>query len=285
MSENQPNKDQPIIIVKKINKHAGHHGGAWKVAYADFVTAMMAFFLVMWLVTQSNTVKQAVQSYFIDPVKHGENYKASVLQGGAGIARGGALGDGPGDEMTQTEQLKKEMEALGQSLMEAIDGVPGLDVLRNSIDIEMTREGLQIQLIEGSSDVTFFKSGRAMLSTKAELILKTIGMELKRIPNQLVIEGHTDASDNSFAEHYTNWELSADRANAARRAMVEGGLSPKQIYNIRGYAANKPRIKENPYDPRNRRITVLVLNRVPGIDTPEEGYQTPIMMSKSDGGG
>lgn len=284
MTDKQPNKDQPIIIVKKIKKHAGHHGGAWKVAYADFVTAMMAFFLVMWLVTQSNTIKQAVQSYFLDPVNHGKNFKSSVLKGGVGIALGGALGDGPGDEMTQTEQLKKEMEALGNQLREAIDGVPGLDVLRNSIDIELTREGLRIQLIEGSSDVTFFKSGRAMLNSKAELILKTIGMELSKIPNQMVVEGHTDASDNSFAEHYTNWELSTDRANAARRAMVEGGLKTEQIYNVRGYAANKPRIKDNPYDPRNRRITVLVLNRVPGADAPEDYYQTPIIMSGSEGG-
>jgi chemotaxis protein MotB len=141
---------------------------------------------------------------------------------------------------------------------------------------------LRIQLIEGSKDVTFFKSGRAMLSSKAELILKTIAMELTKIPNQLVIEGHTDASDNSFAEDYTNYELSTDRANAARRAMVEGGLDPAQVYNVRGYAANKPRILDNPYDPRNRRITILVLNRVPGIDAPEDDYQTPIIMSKTD---
>ena len=282
MTENNSQKDRPIIIIKKGNKHGGHHGGAWKVAYADFVTAMMAFFLVMWLVTQSSTVKQAIQSYFLDPTNHAKNFKSSVLKGGTGIAKGGAVGDGPGDEMTEVEQRQKEMEALGKSLREAIDGIPGLDVLRNSIDMEMTREGLQIQLIEGSSDITFFKSGRAMLSTKAELILKTIGMELARIPNQLVIEGHTDASDNSFADNYSNWELSTDRANAARRAIVEGGLSPQKIYNVRGYAANKPRIKENPYDPRNRRITILVLNRIPGIDAPEEDYQTPIIMSNTD---
>jgi chemotaxis protein MotB len=284
MPDDKPQKDQPIIIVKKVKKHAGHHGGAWKVAYADFVTAMMAFFLVMWLVTQSNTVKQAIQSYFLDPANHAKNFKSSVLEGGVGVVKGGAIGEGLGDEMTQQEQLKKEMAALGDRLKSAIKGMPGLDILRNSIEIEMTREGLRIQLIEGSKDITFFKSGRATLSRKAELIMKTIAMELSKIPNQLVIEGHTDASDNSFAEHYTNWELSADRANAARRAMVEGGLGPQQVYNVRGYAANKLRIKDDPYDPRNRRITILVLNRVPGIDAPEDDYQTPIMMSSSDGG-
>jgi chemotaxis protein MotB len=281
MSEDQGKKDQPIIIVKRGNKHAGHHGGAWKVAYADFVTAMMAFFLVMWLVTQSSTIKQAVQSYFLDPTNSGKNFKSSILEGGAGAAKGGALGTGPGDEMTQVEQAKKDMEALSARLKDVIKGMPGLDILRNSIEIEMTREGLRIQLIEGSKDVQFFKSGRAMLSRKAELILKTIAMELSKIPNQLVIEGHTDASDNSFAENYTNFELSSDRANAARRAMVEGGLDPHQVYNVRGYAANKPRFPDNPYDPRNRRITILVLNRVPGTDAPEDDYQSPIIMSNS----
>jgi len=283
MSEENNNKDRPIIVVKKSKKHGGHHGGAWKVAYADFVTAMMAFFLVMWLVTQSNVVKQAVQSYFLDPVNHTKNFKSSILDGGTGVTKGGAVGDGPGDEMTESDQLKKEMEALGKRLKEAIAGVPGLDILQRYIDIELTREGLRIQLIEGSDDVTFFKSGRAMLSRKAELILKTIAMELSKIPNQMVIEGHTDASDNSFAEDYTNWELSTDRANAARRAMVEGGLDPHQIYNVRGYADNKLRIKDNPYDPRNRRITILVLSRVPGIDTPEDEYESPVIMSGGEG--
>lgn len=275
-------KDQPIIIVKKKGKHGGHHGGAWKVAYADFVTAMMAFFLVMWLVTQSNAVRQAVQSYFLDPVNHGKNFKTSVLKGGVGALKGGAIGSGPGDEMTQQEQLKKDMEALGSQIKEAMDGVPGLDILRNAVEIEMTREGLQIQLIEGSGNITFFKSGRALLSTKAELILKTIAMELRKVPNMIVIEGHTDAQDHSFADNYSNWELSTDRANAARRAMVEGGLDPRRIYNVRGYADKKLRIPENPYDPRNRRITILVLNRIPGEEAPQDSYDTPIMMSKND---
>lgn len=281
MSEDRE-KQQPIIIVKKNKRHGGHHGGAWKVAYADFVTAMMAFFLVMWLVTQSNIVKQAIQSYFLDPINHGKNFKSSAIKGGVGVLKGGAIGDGPGDEMTQQEHMKKEMEALGSHLKEVLDGLPGLDILRNALEIELTREGLQIQLIEGSDDLTFFKSGRAILSSRAELILKTIAMELKSVPNMLVIEGHTDAVDHSFAEHYSNWELSTDRANAARRAMVEGGLDPRRFYNVRGYADKKLRIKENPYDPRNRRITVLVLNRVPGEPEPIDDYATPIIMSKTE---
>jgi chemotaxis protein MotB len=215
-------------------------------------------------------------------VHHGKNFKASILKGGAGALKGGAIGTGPGDEMTQQEQLNKEMEALGNHIKEVMDGVPGLDILRNAIEIEMTREGLQIQLIEGSDNITFFKSGRAMLSTKAELILKTIAMELRKVPNMIVIEGHTDAQDHSFADNYSNWELSTDRANAARRAMVEGGLDPRRIYNVRGYADRKLRIPENPYDPRNRRITILVLNRIPGEEMPQDSYDTPIVMSKND---
>jgi chemotaxis protein MotB len=279
---NEPRKEQPIIIVKKNRRHEGHHGGAWKVAYADFVTAMMAFFLVMWLVTQSNVIKQAIQAYFLDPAHYGKNFKGSVLDGGPGVVKGGAVGEGPGEEMTQKEELKKALEELGTRLQKVVNGIPGLDIPKNSFEIEMTREGLRIQLIESDDNVSFFRSGRATLSTRAELILKTIAMELKQIPNQLVIEGHTDASDMSFGEGYSNWELSTDRANAARRAMVDAGLDPGRIYNVRGYAANKPRIKDNPSDPRNRRITILVLNRVPGGEEPEDSYETPIVMSKSD---
>jgi chemotaxis protein MotB len=138
MSEDRE-KQQPIVIVKKNKRHGGHHGGAWKVAYADFVTAMMAFFLVMWLVTQSNVVKQAIQSYFLDPINHGKNFKSSAIKGGIGVLKGGAIGDGPGDEMTEQEHLKKEMEALGSHLKEVLDGLPGLDILRNALEIELTR--------------------------------------------------------------------------------------------------------------------------------------------------
>ncbi len=280
MSEDR--KEQPIIVVKKNGKHGGHHSGAWKVAYADFVTAMMAFFLVMWIVVQSDKIKQAVQGYFLDPVNFAKDYKASVLDGGVGVLKGGMTSDMPGNPPSVEEQIKKEMEELAARLKQAISEMPGLDVLRQHVEIEVTREGLRIQLIEGSNNVSFFKPGSAVLSVKGELILKTIAMELSRLPNQLVIEGHTDASDLSLGEDYTNWELSTDRANAARRAMVEGKLKTDQVFHVRGYAANKLRIRENPNDPRNRRITILVLSRLMGRANPGDDYETPIIMSQGE---
>jgi chemotaxis protein MotB len=172
------------------------------------------------------------------------------------------------------------MELLKKQIEEAIGNMPGLEVLRDRLDIEITHEGLRIQIIEGDRDLAFFRPGSAVLTLKGELIIKTIAQELERITNQLVIEGHTDASQNGLREDYTNWELSTDRANAARRAMVEAGLGKDRIYEVRGYADNKPRVEENPYDPGNRRISILVLNRFAGKPSPEDSYDTPIVMSK-----
>ena len=272
-------KEQPIIIVKKNIIAGGHHGGAWKVALADFMTAMFALFLVMWLVNQSDQVKQAVQGYFQDPVGYTKAAKMGLLKGGIGVMPGASTSRGDGqDNVSADEKMRQEMEQLAARIKQVIDEMPGLNVLRNHMEIEVTREGLRIQLIEGSSDVSFFKPGSSTLSLKGELILKTIAMELSKLSNQLVIEGHTDASDFSRGEDYTNWELSADRANAARRAM-ETKLQPGQVYQVRGYADKKPRFKDNPHDPRNRRITILVLNRLTGKESPGDDYQAPIIMS------
>lgn len=275
-------KEQPIIVVKKIIKHGGHHGGAWKVALADFMTAMFALFMVMWLVNQTDEIKQAVQGYFQDPINFKKNYISGVFKGGMGVLEGSSISDVSESTESLEEQLRKEMEELAARVRNAIDEMPGLNVLKDHVALEVTREGLRIQLIEGSEDVSFFKPGSPMLSLKGELILKTIAMELAKLPNQLVIEGHTDASDFARGEHYTNWELSADRANSARRAMMEGKLNSGQVYQVRGYAANKPRFKNNPRDPRNRRITILVLNRLTGKLAPGDDYQTPIIMSKDN---
>jgi chemotaxis protein MotB len=275
----EENKDQPIIIVKKGGKHGGHHGGAWKVAYADFVTAMMAFFLVMWLVSQSDNVKKAVQGYFQDPTNYGKSIKVNIVDRGAGILKGASTGEGRSKEVDLEEQLRKEMEELAAKLKKAIEEMPGLNVLSKHVELEITREGLRIQLIEGSEDVSFFRPGSANLSIKGELILKTIAMELSKLENQLVIEGHTDAADYGGRDEYSNWELSADRANAARRAMMENELKSGQVFHVRGYAANRLRVREDPYDHRNRRITILVLNRITGKLYPEDQYQSSIIMS------
>ncbi len=279
---NDEKKDQPIIIVKKTIKGGGHHGGAWKVALADFMTAMFALFLVMWLVNQGDDVKQAVQGYFQDPVGYTKAAKMGLLKGGRGVLQGAPPGRGSGQDLqTPEERYQQEMEQLASRIKQVIDEMPGLSVLKNHMQLEVTREGLRIQLIEGSSDVTFFKPGSPTLSLKGELILKTIAMELNKLSNQLVIEGHTDAVDYSRSEDYTNWELSADRANAARRAM-ETKLQDNQVYQVRGYADKKPRFKENPGDPRNRRITILVLNRQIGKDGSGDSYLAPIIMSTGE---
>lgn len=275
----EENKKQPIIVVKKINKHGGHHGGAWKVALADFMTAMFALFLVMWLVNQSDEVKQEVQSYFQDPVAHEKAYKLKLFEKGSGLLKGSQTGPGENEDISLEDKLKKEMEELAARIRTSLGEMPGLNVLKDHIAIEVTREGLRIQLIEGSEDINFFKTGSATLSIKGELILKTIAMELSKLSNQLVIEGHTDASDIGRHEDYTNWELSSDRANAARRAMITK-LNNGQVYQVRGYADNKLRFKDDPYDPRNRRITILVLNRLTDKENPGDSYESPIIMSK-----
>lgn len=273
-------KNQPIIIVKKYSKHESHHGGSWKVALADFMTAMFALFLVMWIVNQTDEVKQAVEGYFKDPVGYTKAYQAGLLKGGQGVMKMGAGADKQKSTETIEEQMKREMEELAQRLRSTIEEMPGLNVLKNHIELEVTREGLRIQLIEGSDQIRFFKQGSSVLSLKGELILKTIAMELGKLSNQLVIEGHTDGADPGRGEHYTNWELSADRANSARRAMMESKLNPGQVYQVRGYANNKLRIKDDPYDPRNRRITILVLNRFTGKPAPGDDYKAPIIMSR-----
>jgi chemotaxis protein MotB len=271
---------KPVIIVKKNGRHGGHHGGAWKVAYADFVTAMMAFFLVMWLVTQSTEVKEAVAHYFKDPVHYKERIGAKVIDGGVGVLEGGTPRETGGDGTETPEEIeRKHLELLKKQIEQAIGAMPGLEILRDRLDFLITHEGLRIQIIEGSKDLAFFRPGSAVLTLKGELIIKTIAQELRRITNQLVIEGHTDASKAGLREDYTNWELSTDRANAARRAMMEAGLGKERIYQVRGYADNKPRVKD-PYDPSNRRISILVLNRFANKDAPEDSYDTPIVMSR-----
>lgn len=269
-------KSQPIIVVKKNGGHAGHHGGAWKVAYADFVTAMMAFFLVMWLVTQTDIVKEAVQGYFLDPGGYKKSVQLSIVAKGTGILDKGGEGNAPKKPPLPDKDTPPPTETIDATELfeQAMQALSGLDIPRGVFDLELTREGLRVQLIEGSDEVMFFRPGSAELTPKGEVILKTIGMELGKLPNQLVIEGHTDGSDPARGNVYTNWELSSDRANAARRAMSAGGLAPGQVREIRGFAANKPRIKDDPLDPRNRRITILVLNRYAGQMADDEEYDT-----------
>jgi chemotaxis protein MotB len=249
-------KEQPIIIKKGKGGHGGHHGGAWKVAYADFVTAMMAFFLVMWLVNQSDKVKESVGGFFRDPVKFGKGV-AGVMPSESGSRL--KMGKNPEMRRQVEEHVKEALTQLGEEIRSSIQEQPAFQKFNDQVAIEMTDEGLRIQLIE-SSNTPFFERGSSELGGAARALVGMIGQQLGRMPNRAVIEGHTDAIRYADSARYTNWELSADRANSARRVMLSGGLREKQIAEVRGFADRQPRIQLSPTDPRNRRVTITVLN-------------------------
>ena len=258
---------QPVIIIKKKGGHGGHHGGAWKVAYADFVTAMMAFFLVMWLVSQSDIVKENVAGYFNNPSKWGKKKGgSSVLEGNPSILKGGQSpfenSSTPPLTNATEEQAREVLKQAGERIYGALSGLPDFDDVKEHLDIEMTEEGLRIELIESASDKNdsayFFDTGSAKLSQKGDMIISAIAKEIGKLKNRVVIEGHTDSRQYVYKDKYSNWELSADRANSARKLMESRGLREGQVYEIRGYAANRPKIANNPADPRNRRISILV---------------------------
>jgi chemotaxis protein MotB len=239
-------KTQPIIVIKKKAAHGGHHGGAWKVAYADFVTAMMALFIVLWLMNQSDAVKKAVAGYFNDP------------KGTATLLGTTLSGTGSGSVPVQV-QNQEQLLKLKEKLEKEIQANKELQKLAKQIEITITPEGLRIELIE-TKNGTFYQSGSAQLSADGQQLLALLAAELKTLPNKLLIEGHTDAAQYSNGSNYSNWELSADRANSARRLLQSDGVRADQVTQVRGFADQLLRVKNNPYDPSNRRITILVKN-------------------------
>jgi chemotaxis protein MotB len=248
-------KGQPIIVIKKVSGHSGgHHGGAWKVAYADFVTAMMALFIVLWLMGSSTKVKKAVAGYFNDP------------KGTANLLGTTMTGSGDTVQPFSTDDLQKLKEKLEQEIKARKD----LEKLSKQIEITITPEGLRIELIEDKAG-TFFESGSAQLSASGQELLVLLATELKTLPNHLLIEGHTDSTPYSNGASYGNWELSADRANSARRLMQQDGVRGDQVTQVRGYADQFLRVKENPLDPSNRRISILVKNDKESVPTFEAG--------------
>ena len=230
---------QPILIKKKI-VHAGHHGGAWKVAYADFVTAMMALFIVLWLMGASEPVKKAVAGYFRDP--SGKKADSGNGQGGAGQSIG--LG-------------KNDMNKLKQKLEASMQQAPELEKLKDQVKMTVTGEGLRIELLE--SDIgTFFESGNAQPTGSGTQMLDMLAGELGKLPNRLLMEGHTDARPYVSRTGYSNWELSTDRANAARKLMQAGGIQANQVAEVRGYADQRLRKPEDPNNAANRRVSIVV---------------------------
>ncbi len=237
-------KSQPIIVIKRSGGHAGHHGGAWKVAYADFVTAMMSLFIVLWLMNSSVKIKKAVAGYFNDP--KGTASMMGTTMSGTGETVTAAAGD--------------DMQKLKDKIEEQIKAKKDLEKLSKQIEITITPEGLRIELLE-DKDGTFYQSGSAKLSDSGQELLSLLAGELKTLPNSLLIEGHTDASQYSSDTNYSNWELSADRANSARRLLQQAGVRSDQVTQVRGYADQLLRVKDNPFDPSNRRVSILVKNQ------------------------
>jgi chemotaxis protein MotB len=232
--------DDQIIIIKKKGGHGGSHGGAWKVAYADFVTAMMALFIVLWLMNSSKPVQEAVGGYFRDP--NGTAQKTGTALGGAGDA-------GP---------IKQaDMSKLKDDLMKAMEKLTDFEKLKKQIDMTVTPEGLRIELME-SPDGTFFENGKAQPTASLQKILKVLSAETGKLPNLVSIEGHTDSKPFVSSELYSNWELSTDRANTARRLMESSGLRPNQVVQVRGYADQNLRKPDMPEDASNRRVTVVI---------------------------
>ena len=247
-------REQPIIIIKKRAHGHGHHGGAWKVAFADFMTAMFAMFLVLWLVNQSSDVKAAVAGYFQDPMGRAQEYGSSIMPGE------GAQTQSP--RIMSPEQVidlrRDRLEHLAETLRQQIREVPALSAVADHIEIELTDEGLRIQLLEDSGGV-FFQTGSAVPKAAGAEVLRLLGKELGGMPNAVVIEGHTDARPYSRPDGYSNWELSVDRANTARRIMRQGGLNEAQVQQVRGWADRRLRDPSDPLADSNRRVTVTML--------------------------
>jgi len=255
----------PIIIIKKKGGHGGHHGGAWKVAYADFVTAMMALFIVLWLMNSSQKIQVAVGGYFKDP-------SGTAKKVGTGLA-------GTGENL---QLAKQDMAKLKVELQKSIQSITDLDKLKKNIEMTVTAEGLRIELLE-SEKGTFFDSGSSALNTSGQEMLALLAVELGKVPNHVSVEGHTDAKPFTGKRSYSNWELSADRANAARRLMQQSGLRPDQVSQVRGFADQRLRNLRDAQDPSNRRISIIVQYissntdeaESPAVDTKDSGEGNP----------
>jgi len=234
------NSAAPVIIIKKKQNHGGHHGGAWKVAYADFVTAMMALFIVLWLLNTNQKIQKAISSYFKDP-------------SGNGKLMGSAMA-GLGESVNVT---KDDMGQLKEKLEQAMKTIPQFQQMKNNVELTITNEGLRVELLENENGM-FFESGNAHPTDRGEELLVRLAAELGKLSNTLLIEGHTDAKPYSGDGSYSNWELSADRANSARRLMQASGLRPAQIGQVRGFADQRLRTPQDPTNASNRRISVIV---------------------------
>ncbi len=274
-------KLQPIII-KKIKKGGhGHHGGAWKIAYADFVTAMMAFFLLMWLLgSTTEGDKKGIADFFGSPLK-------VSLGGGSGAGDASHVIKGGGEDLSRTHgQVKKgdiesqrttinllalkaeqraaekaRLEELKQRVEDVLAASPKLASMQSQIRLDMTSEGLRIQIVDADNR-PMFDSGSSIVKPYMRELLQIIGGVLGDVPNRLTLEGHTDAQPFGSGERgYSNWELSADRANSSRRELISGGLPDERVLRVQGLSSSRPLDNTDPLSPTNRRISIIVMNR------------------------
>ncbi len=295
---------QRPIVIKRIKK-GGHaaHGGAWKIAYADFVTAMMAFFLLMWLLGSVNKAKlQGISDYFKTPLK-------VALSGGQGVGEQTSIIKGGGDDITkkttldskrseESEQTKKKPEEnteqnkaqeaarlseLKEKLNTLIESNPKLQQFKNQIKIDITSEGLRIQIVDDQNR-PMFDSGSAVMKPYTRDILHEIGRTLNDVPNRISLSGHTDSVQYASGPRgYSNWELSADRANASRRELLTGGLLQTKILRVVGLADAVPFLKNDPAAPINRRISIIVMKKEAEEAITKESQQTEALTAKQVG--
>jgi chemotaxis protein MotB len=256
---------EPPIIIKKVVKKGGHghHGGAWKLAYADFVTAMMAFFLLMWLLgSVDEKTKKGISEYFQDP------YRATKVDKGLVPSL---------DETNPTEldkQAEKEAQAQLENLRIKIERIikmnDKLDKMRDQVKLTITPEGLRIQIVDDKK-TPMFKSGSAEAAPHIREILKELAPVINQLPNKITVNGHTDSKPFPDQSHkYTNWELSSERANAARYELSQGGYDEKKILRVSGLADSIPYNAKDALDPMNRRISIIVMNKKSELQLLEE---------------
>ena len=257
--------DRIVIVVKKRSRRGGHHGGSWKVAYADFVTAMMAFFLVMWIVGMESDVKDLVQGYFNNPVGFRRGFAGGVNP----TSVGSSPLDGPLDRMPRfvRDVEQRRFEGARDRILEGVGGLSEDET--PVVWVDVVEQGLRIDLREREGAPTSFAFGSDAVQPGMARALEVVAGSLSELPNPVIVEGHTDALAYG-SEDYTNWELSVDRANAARRVLVGAGLSADRVVEVRGYADRRPLDPGDPVAPANRRVTVLV----PFSTNPDEASES-----------
>lgn len=302
-------KNKRPIVIKRIKKVAGgHHGGAWKIAYADFVTAMMAFFLLMWLL--GSTAKgdlQGISEYFKTPLKvalmggSGSGDSSSIVKGGgqdltrsAGQVKSGELPSekkiinlkAANEEIMRMESKKEidQLKKLKANIEAAIANNKNLEQFKSQILLDLTTEGLRIQIVD-EKNRPMFQSGSARLENYTRDILREIGLMLNDMPNKVSLSGHTDAQAYvSAGNKYSNWELSADRANASRRELIQGGLADEKIVRVVGLSSAVLFDKTQPQNPINRRISIIVMNKKAEEAAQQDGGSVQIDAEKGEAG-